>query len=96
VNLELLEHELAQLDGKPVILCIPSYGKVSFAYSGILNVTRTTELLVAFHLITPMHEVAIIFSAEDVLRIDPPGTAEVQNVIRLRGPHDYREHFAEA
>lgn len=95
MNLELLEHELSKLNGKPIIIVRPGYGRVSDAISGVLTVTSTEEHTVGFHLMTFMGVLAIIFYADDVLRIEP-GTADVAAIVRLKGPHDYKDHWQHA
>lgn len=94
MNLELLEHELAQLDGRNVVVVSPSFGNVSFAYAGQLSKIVYPDATVRFHLITTMHEVAIMFNATDVTALENPSDGiKADKVIRLKGPHDYQESF---
>jgi hypothetical protein len=85
---EHLEHELFLLKEKPVILVQPSYGHVSISYAGVLHVVN--DIPVIFHFCSNSGDTAIIFCVEDVKGIERgmPST-----VIRLKGPHEYREKY---
>ena len=86
---ERLEHEIALLDGKPTVLIIPQFGSVSISHSGILSWAQNGHQ-VQFHLATP--SIGIIFFVEDVSKVEPP-VHDFRNIIRLKGPHEYRENF---
>lgn len=85
---EQLEHELFLLKEKSVILVQPSFGHVSISYVGVLHVVN--DVPVIFHFRTNTGDTAIIFCVEDVNKLERgiPST-----VIRLKGPHEYRERF---
>lgn len=91
MNLEILEHELAMLNGKPVILVKPDFGTVSISYCGNLTATSDEACHIVFHLITVGP--AIIFRAEDVSSLEEPSPETAANqivkIIRLKGPHFY-------
>jgi hypothetical protein len=94
MNPELLEHELAQLNDKRVVVVRPGYGTQSDSWGGSLYVLDGYP--VRFHFAgTGM---AIMFSVDDVVKLDEPtdDTREVKKIIRLKGPHDYAETYQEA
>lgn len=85
---EHLEHELFLLKDKSVILVQPSFGNVSISYAGVLHVVN--DIPVIFHFCTNNGDVAIIFCVEDVKILE----RQMPNpVIRLKGPHEYRESY---
>jgi hypothetical protein len=87
MNNEQLEHEIALLKDSSVIVVCPHFGSVSFSYIGTLFVIIDHPML--FHL--DSNGFSIIFNVEDVDKL------EVNNqkpIIRLKGPHDYREDFS--
>jgi len=88
VHDELLEHELSLLNDTNVILVCPSFGRVSFSYTGILHVVNDHP--VVFHLLSENGAVAILFTVEDVQKLEKQIPMKV---IRLKGPHDYTENF---
>lgn len=87
---EHLEHELALLKEKSVILVSPQFGNVSISYSGTIHVVNDHPML--FHILMHDGSVAIIFTVEDVLKLEKDSLPH--SVIRLRGPHDYREDYS--
>jgi len=86
---ERLEHELALLKDTSVILVCPQFGNVSISYAGVLHVVNDHPVL--FHLINDNGGVAIIFTVEDVDKLE---RGIPSPVIRLKGPHDYREDYS--
>lgn len=90
MNIEQIEFQLTQLDGKSVVFIIPSFGKVSFSYIGILNAVHHPESHdVGFHASICNGSSAIIFFAIDVDKITPPDDANknVEKIVYLKGPH---------
>ncbi len=92
MNPERLEHELCLLKDKPVVAIVPWFGHTSFSYAGILTVIQSVDHAVGFHLVNEAG-IAIIFFVEDVLALDPPNKVCHSFVIRLKGPHDYQDHY---
>jgi hypothetical protein len=84
---EQLEYEICLLKESSVILVCPHFGNVSFSYVGTLHVIVDHPIL--FHFNNDAG-IAIIFTVEDVNKLE----RGIPNpVIRLKGPHDYREDF---
>jgi hypothetical protein len=85
---EQLEHELFLLKEKSVILVQPSFGHVSTSFSGVLHVVN--DVPVIFHFRTNSGDTATIFCVEDVNKLEKGIPFPV---IRLKGPHEYREDY---
>jgi len=91
MNIEILEHELAQLHDKTVIIVRPGYGDQSDSWQGILT-SLVDFYPIKFHLESIGH--SMIFTTNDVFRLDPPTTSDTQKIIRLKGPLNYAEDRA--
>lgn len=85
---EHLEHELSLLQDTSVILVLPHFGNVSISHAGTLHVVNDHPVI--FHLINDNGGTAIIFTVEDVNKLE---NQVPKKVIRLKGPHDYREDY---
>lgn len=89
---ELLEHEMALLSEQRVILVCPHFGNVSFSYTGELHIVNDHPVL--FHLLIDGGSTAVIFTVQDVKKLEKERTASKPlPVIRLKGPHEYRENY---
>jgi len=96
-NTEHFEALLSTLSGQPVIVIQPSIGTISFSYFGTLAVTQGENHRCGFHITHPMGVVAIIFRAEDVVKLEEPGeVVGIKKIIRLRGPTHYNEKYERA
>jgi len=94
MNNEVLEHELTKLDGKPIVLIVPSFGHASFSYAGILTATTlNNDHMIRFHFVDNAGSMAVLFFVEDVMAIKEPSASCVSPIVELRGPHDYRQEF---
>jgi hypothetical protein len=93
MHLERLEYELTLLDGKEIVIVIPSFGHISYSFAGKLEVTRMPDLTVGFHFVNQISGIAIIFFSDDVIAIEPPTPQRNVHIIRLKGPYDYKEQY---
>jgi len=92
---ELIEHQLNQLNDQTICIVRPYFGFQSDSWIGRLSVLQHKYPL-EFHFGTGQG-VAILFIADDVVRIDPP--QDVDNsliIIRLKGPADYTRPYQPA
>lgn len=87
MNIEQLEHLLAQYRGKEVIIVRPDFGTISFSFTGTLDMCANEDG-VRFHVVGP---VAIMFSANDVAKLEDSNTGA--KVIRFKPPHEPSEHW---
>jgi hypothetical protein len=97
VNSELIEHELAQLHGRIVVLVRPGYGQQSDSWTGGIQVISCCYPT-RFHFVSNGGQ-ATLFTADDVASIDTPiddGVKEIAKIIRLKGPNDYKEAYQTA
>lgn len=104
MNSEQIEHQLSQiatnndnLTGNVADVVRPGYGTQSDSWVGYLTIVgRDYPLLFQFQ----HGDGCIIFTANDVVRIDPPkdpnDERNNQPIIRLKGPYDYRENLVTA
>lgn len=91
---EVIEHQLHQLNGSAVALVRPNYGTQSDSWTGFLTTVEANEYPYRFQF--QFAGGAIIFTSDDVVKIDPPQTLDCKPVIRLKGPQDYRSHLVHA
>ncbi len=82
-NVEQLEYELTQLNGKTVILVVPGPGTTSFSYIGNLAVVEMESHTVGFHITASIGGWAIIFFAEDVEALQDPVDKTYTKTIRI-------------
>ncbi len=82
MNTEQIECELANLKGRPVIVITPIRGKASFSFCADLAVVETEDHMVGFHLSVP--GIALIFYADDVLRLENSKQPAIAKLIRLK------------
>lgn len=91
---EILEHNLAQLHGKEVVIILPGHGKQSFSWPGTMG-CNTNVHPVKFNvsgLISSIFEVTDVKSVE----VFPQPTPErLVAVVRLKGPQDYNVRLSE-
>lgn len=86
---ERLEHELVLLNHGVVDVVRPGFGTQSDCFSGYLTV-QDAKYPPQFHVQCAGQ--SLLFTVEDVVRIDPPPTTDERNqqpIIRLKGPNGY-------
>ena len=86
MNLELLEHQLQELNGKPISLVRPYRGAQSDSFGGGELATLIEEHGVLFEFQSPF--IAIRFAATDVTNIIT--SSDGRNFIYLKGLDDYQ------
>jgi hypothetical protein len=87
VNVEQTEHELTLLHDKIVVVVRPGYGTQSDSWVGVLTVI-SNDYPPKFQFSVP--NMAILFTVDDVSKLDAPLTGRTEHIIRLKGPADYR------
>jgi hypothetical protein len=90
VNVEHIEAELASLNGKMVAVVRPGYGTQSDSWNGQLQTIKSLNPL-HFHFISVGQ--TMLFTADDVSKLDPSIDERMEKIIRLKGPHDYAETY---
>jgi hypothetical protein len=90
VNPEQTEHELTLLHDKIVVVVRPGYGTQSDSWGGQLTVLNG-DYPPKFHFSAT--GMAILFTVEDVAKLEPPVDNRTEKIIRLKGPHDYSEAY---
>ena len=74
-NIEAIEHEVVQLNGKEVILTIPvGLGRANMSLGGTLGVVQNKDFVCGFHLANPIAGIALVFFADDVESLQAPTT----------------------
>ena len=86
-NSEQIESELVSLNNKIVVVVRPFYGSQSDSFVGQLSVLNGYPI--RFHF--SQTGKAILFTIDDVIKLEPPIDNETEKIIRLKGPYDYRE-----
>jgi hypothetical protein len=89
-NSEQIESELVSLNNKTVIVVRPNFGAQSDSWGGQLTMLNTNYPPKFHFSATGM---AIFFTVDDVVKLDPPVDNRTEKIIRLKGPHDYSEAY---
>ena len=89
MSTEYVEAELVSLNSKIVVVVRPSYGQQSDSWNGMLQVVKTEPI--RFHFISVGQ--TMLFTAEDVMKLDPPVDEKTEKIIRLKGPYDYAQTY---
>ena len=88
-NSEQMESELVSLNGKIVVVVRPFYGSQSDSFVGQLSVLDGYPI--RFHF--SQTGKAILFTIDDVVKLDKSIDNQTERIIRLKGPHDYAESY---
>ncbi len=88
-NNEQMESELVSLNNEIVVVVRPFYGSQSDSFVGQLSVLDGYPI--RFHF--AKEGMAILFTVDDVVKLDPPINCQSEKIIRLKGPYDYREAY---
>ena len=88
-NSEQIESELVSLNNKTIIVVRPGFGSQSDSFVGQL--TTLEGYPIRFHF--GGTGMAILFTVDDVVKLDPPFENRAEKTIRLKGPHDYAESY---
>jgi len=89
---EVLEAELSKLNGKVVYVVRPMFGSQSDSYMGTLWVQNKKYPL---QFLVNAASLVMLFTTDDVSTIEPPKNDGYSKIIRLKGPHNYKEKYEE-
>lgn len=94
MNIEQIEHFIVESNNKRVIVVQPGFGNQSDSFEGIVNTLGNIEHSIGFQLTAISGGGwAKLFTATDVKTIETATESSVM-VIRLKGPHDYQQIYA--
>ena len=85
MNIEQTEHKICLCESQRIVVVHPLFGGTSLSYRGELDVLRDPDGKVRFHI--GMNDIAIIFTAEDVERIESDPIHFLN--VYLKTPHSY-------
>ena len=84
-----MESELVSLNNEIVVVVRPFYGSQSDSFVGHLSVLDGYPIRFHFR----QEGKAILFTVEDVVKLEDPLDNQTKKTVRLKGPHDYREFY---
>lgn len=88
-NNEQMESELVSLNNKIVVIVRPGFGSQSDSFVGELIILNGYPIRFHFR----QEGKAILFTIEDVIKLEDPLDNQTKKTIRLKGPYDYREAY---